>query len=117
MSRVATCPSCGDVLVMTFAWRGSEFVCLGCSALLGYMDPEPADETPDLTESMAARKAEWAEMSEGLLAGGAMLRDCADAGGDCRRGRPHLLHATPEELAAHEAAKARIGERLGLVPS
>jgi hypothetical protein len=117
MTRVATCPSCGDVLVMTFAFRGSEFVCLGCGALLGFVDPRGVDETPELLERIEARKAEWREVSEGLISGGVMLRACANAGGDCARGRPHILHAPPLELAAHDAAKARVGERIGVVPS
>ena len=117
MTRVATCPGCHDVLVMTFAWRGSEFVCLGCGALLGFLGPRGVDETPELVERCDARKAEWRELSAGLLSGGARLTACRDAGGKCGNGEAHVLHATAVELAAHEAAKARIGERHGMVPS
>lgn len=116
MTHVATCRSCGDVLVMTFAWRGYEFVCLGCGRLETYMGPKGVDETPELLARCDARKGEWLEMSAGLLPGGAMLRSCADAGGRCRQ-EAHVLHATLDELAAHEAAQARIGERLGKVPT
>lgn len=116
MTRVATCTGCGDVLVVTFAWRGQEFVCLGCGRLHTYFGPKPADETPELLERISAREAEWSELSAGLLSGGVKVTACRDAGGRCGV-EPHVRHATPEELAAHEAAVARIGERLGRVPA
>lgn len=112
MTRVATCPSCGDVLVMTMAWRGFEFVCLSCGNLWDFVQPRGADETPERWARIEATKAEWQELSAGLLSGGAMLRACADAGGRCSS-EPHLHHASAEEAAAHNAAVARIGERLG----
>lgn len=117
MTRIATCRSCGDVLVMTMAWRGYEFVCLGCGRLETFIGPRGVDETPELLVRFDARKAEWRELSAGLLSGGVMLRRCADAGGACSRGEWHLLHASESERDAHAAAMARIGERLGLVPS
>lgn len=113
MSRIATCPSCGDVLVMTMAWRRKEFVCLGCGSLWEFLEPQPADETPELLALIDVRKAEWATLSDGLLAGGVMLTSCREAGGRCGT-EPHYRHAPAEEIAAHEAAAARIGERLGL---
>lgn len=116
MARVATCPGCGDVLVMTMAWRGAEFVCLSCGNIWTWIQPRGADETPERITRIEATKAEWRELSAGLLSGGAMLRACADAGGACRS-EPHLAHASDEELAAHEAAVARIGERIGQAPA
>lgn len=116
MARVALCPKCRDVLVSTFAWCGKEFVCLSCGSLWEWLQPVAGDETPERLARIEESKAEWVQLSEGLISGGAMLGSCRDAGGACAR-EPHLLHASAEDLAAHEAAVARIGERLRLVPA
>ena len=113
---VALCPSCKDVLVATLAWRGKEFVCLSCGSLWEYLEPVAGDETPERLARMEEAKAEWIQLSDGLISGGAMLEFCRIAGGACSR-EPHIAHATPDEFAAHEAAQARIGERLRLVPA
>jgi ribosomal protein S27AE len=97
--KVALCPRCGDVLVSTMAWRRKEFVCLSCGSLWEWLQPRAGDETPDHLARIEETKAEWKILSEGLLS------------------EPHLRHASAEEIAAHETAVARIGERLGRVPS
>ncbi len=117
MSDRAAMTRCARTWVMTMAWRGYEFVCLGCGALDTYFGPDAGDETPERVERMEATKAEWRELSAGLLSGGARLTACIDAGGECSNGEEHLRHATDAERAAHEAAVARIGERIGQVPA
>lgn len=112
MTRIALCPRCSDPLVMTFAWPGFEFVCLGCGRLTTFLGQLPAVETPELLAACDARKAEWQELSAGLIPSTVYLQHCAQSGGGCY-GEHHRRHASPEELAAHDAAAARIGERLG----
>lgn len=109
---IAICRSCGEPLVMTMAWRGFEFICMKCGRLETYFGPAAAEESPALIARCDELKAEWVALHDGLLPAGAYLTRCRDAGGGCRT-EPHRRHATPEELAAHEAAAARIGERLG----
>lgn len=47
--RVAMCPTCPDeVLVATFRWPGAEFYCLRCEGLFSFVDPRPAEPTPEL---------------------------------------------------------------------
>lgn len=111
-ARYAICskPRCdGAPLVPTFAWSGSEFICLECGELYAWLDPEGADATVELHERYDALLAEWrADFGPHLIGGGAMLGGC-DA---CReRGEPHWNHATDEEKAAHRDALARLEER------
>lgn len=47
--KVAMCPTCPDeVLVSTLRWPGAEFYCLGCKGHFSFVDPRPADPTPEL---------------------------------------------------------------------
>lgn len=104
---IATCPHCGvdEPLVMTFAFSGAEFICLGCGGTFGFLDPVGAVETPELLARMEERKAEWQPIGEALLSGGGMKMDCAT----CRTGHePHIAHATKVDLAAHEEALAKV---------
>lgn len=49
--RIAMCPRCPDeVLVATFRWPQAEFYCLACKGHFGWLDPRPAEETPELLE-------------------------------------------------------------------
>ncbi len=62
---VATCPMCGEPLVMTFKFPGKEFVCVECGRLWGFVDPVPKEETPELLTRIAELKAKWnAEQEE-----------------------------------------------------
>lgn len=112
MTRVAMC-TCGAPLVSTFAFRHFEFYCLECGRRYGFLDPQGAPETPALIARMDAAEEEFRRLAEGLIAeGGRLLDDC-----DSCRAEDHMLHATPEELVAHEAALVRIRERIARVPA
>ncbi|MFZ2226178.1 MAG: hypothetical protein WAV64_01950 [Candidatus Moraniibacteriota bacterium] len=57
---VAMCPRCpGEPLVFTFERAGFEFTCLGCNGWFGFLDPRPADSTPELDALTEQRKAEY----------------------------------------------------------
>lgn len=59
---VAMCPRCPDeVLVSTLRWAGYEFYCLACSGLFSYVDPRPAEPTPELDARIEAANAAFAE--------------------------------------------------------
>lgn len=57
------CPDCHVPLVMTFLVPKQEFYCLDCGAWSAFLDPEPADETPELLADMEARKARFRELA------------------------------------------------------
>lgn len=62
---VATCPVDGEPLVSTFEFPKYEFICVVCDRLYGFLQPQPAQETPELMarhdelreQYVAARKA------------------------------------------------------------
>ena len=56
---IATCPSCGEPLVMTFKFLGKEFICVECRRTWGFVEPTPMEETPALLERLAELKAKW----------------------------------------------------------
>lgn len=111
--------SCRDVpLVATLAFRKYEFYCLDCGSHLGFMEPDAADETPELVAEMDARKAEWDENAgPKLLTPNAWRESCEQ----CRLGdyaATHVSHATDEEKAADVAAREWIRGRVKVkVPS
>lgn len=64
--RVAMCPTCPDeVLVSTLRWAGAEFYCLGCEGHFSFVDPRPADETPELLDRIEAAKNRFRELANG----------------------------------------------------
>lgn len=103
--KVAMCPSCEVPLVATFAFDGKEFICLRCGALYEWLEPTPADSTPELLAQMHELEEEWVPIGSALLSGGVMRVGCETCS---REHQPHILHATPEEIAAHEAATERV---------
>ena len=56
---VATCPSCGEPLVMTLKFRGKEFICVECGRTWGFVEPTPKEETPELLDRLAELNAKW----------------------------------------------------------
>lgn len=59
--KTAMCPRCPDeVLVFTFRWPGAEFWCPGCHGHFGFLDPRPADPTPELDARCEAAKVAFA---------------------------------------------------------
>ena len=92
---MATCPRDGAPLIMTMAFRGYEFICLECGAKMGFLDPRPAEPTPELDARYEALKAEWDEHVGGkLIVEGRAAR-------------------SPADQEAHDAAIAWIAQRSG----
>lgn len=108
MSRVAMC-RCGEPLVMTLHWARYEFYCLSCGKHYGFLDPTPADETPELLERVAAIEAEWNENAgRKLLTDHAWIEGCDKCEG---RGEYHVEHATQADRMLHADAVAWIEQR------
>lgn len=64
---MATCPAhyCGEPLVSTLRFRGYEFICVVCKRHWGFVDPTPAESTPELKARYEELKAQWdAEIKE-----------------------------------------------------
>jgi len=47
---MAMCPRCREVLVSTFERPHKEFLCLGCGEWWEFLQPLPADPTPERLE-------------------------------------------------------------------
>ena len=112
---IAAC-ACGEPLVSTMSFSRFEFVCVRDGRKYTFFGPEKPGlpETPENEARLEANRARWEEMSKGLLSGGVMLERC-DA---CRsEHRPHLFHASPDEVRAHEAALVRLEEAWKGVPA
>lgn len=106
---IAAC-GCGEPLVSTLGFSKYEFVCVHDGRKFGFLDPvKPGlPETPDNLARLDANKADWQALSEGMLGDGVMLKACDT----CRvQHTPHYGHATVAEIAAHDAAMARMYER------
>ena len=56
---MATCPSCKEPLVMTFKFPGKEFICVKCRKLWGFLDPTPAEATPELIARHDELEVRW----------------------------------------------------------
>ena len=56
---MATCPVCKEPLIATIRFRGKEFICVACKRLWEFLDPLPADATPELEARYKVLKAEW----------------------------------------------------------
>lgn len=56
---MATCPSCKEPLIMTFRFPGKEFICVCCRKLWGFVDPIPAEVTPELNARRDELVAQW----------------------------------------------------------
>jgi hypothetical protein len=65
---VATCPSCSEPLIMTLKFRGKEFICVACRRLWGFVEPTPAESTPELLARLEELRAQWrAEQSSEVI--------------------------------------------------
>lgn len=106
--KVAMCHvDVDEPLVSTFAFAKYEFICMACGRLYGWVEPLPAEPTPELEALADQRKAEWQALEDGLIVARSWLKDCAQ----CKSGPYHSEHATPQEIEADRAARARIAER------
>jgi len=56
---MAICPHCREPLIGTFRFPGKEFICMGCDRLWGFVEPIPAEATPELEARYQELKAKW----------------------------------------------------------
>lgn len=62
---IATCPSCSEPLIGTLKFRGKEFICVACRRLWGFVEPTPAESTPELLARLGELQTQWdAEQSK-----------------------------------------------------
>ena len=67
---MATCPRCREPLIFTFRFQGKEFICMGCGRLWGFVEPIPAESTPELEARYRELKAKWDKEPRGTAPGG-----------------------------------------------
>lgn len=57
---MAMCRRCPDEpLVMTFEFPKYEFICMNCKSLYGFLDPRPAEETPEIKAKQIERQKQY----------------------------------------------------------
>lgn len=56
---MACCPTCGDVLMMTFEKPYKEFHCITCRSWWEFLQPVAKDETPELLDRWAEVKLQF----------------------------------------------------------
>ena len=56
---IATCPSCSEPLIGTFKFPGKEFICVVCRRLWGFVEPTPAETTPELLARLEELRKQW----------------------------------------------------------
>ena len=98
-----------EPLVMTFHWRGREYVCLKCGRLYDFLSVTRKNATPARLARAQARGDEWIENAAPLITPASRLVSCER----CAKGEDHDLHATDAERAAHEAAVEWLMVRTG----
>lgn len=91
--KTAMCRRCDVPLVATFAFDQFEFYCLDCGGKYGFLQPKPADETPELVAECDRRLAEFTENASALIPGHKMK------------------FATEAEIEAHQSAMQWLSER------
>lgn len=55
----AVCPVDGEPLVSTLEFRYAEFYCVVCKNKYGFLDPHPAEPTPELDARHAELRAQY----------------------------------------------------------
>lgn len=55
----ATCRADGEPLVFTFEYPRYEFICMVCGEKYGFLDPAPAESTPELEARHAELRAQY----------------------------------------------------------
>jgi hypothetical protein len=108
--QMACCTRCEEPLISTMAFSRYEFYCLCCGNLLGFVEPDGKDETPEILARYEGLKAEWDEHAAGIMPEGRFgLADCEK----CSPGAyDHRDHATGEEIAADVAAREWLKARV-----
>lgn len=62
---MATCPGCSEPLILTLRFPGKEFICVCCRKLWRFVDPTPAEATPERITRHQVLETKWlAELEE-----------------------------------------------------
>lgn len=107
-TTIALCPTCRVPLVWTLQYRGSEWICIDCGGLYGFLDVDDIAATELLIEKLAASTRLFDDAAHGLIGGGMYRADCNVCSGG-QRGS-HVQHANETEMRSHHAAVKRVRE-------
>lgn len=102
MSRVAMCPDCERPLISTMIFSKAEFFCRKCKRTLGYLEPDPAEDSPELQAIIDADEKWFRPIASKCMPIGGKLRTCDK----CRTtgDYSHADHATEQEKKDSKAA-------------
>jgi hypothetical protein len=96
---------CGKPLVNTMIFSGAEYFCPDCKGTYGiFCSPEKVERNDANEKLQEERQETFNEMRKDCIPYGAQRIDCDK----CKGRETHRQHATPEELAASDAAYAKL---------
>lgn len=99
--EIAICPSCGEPMIWTFAFSGSEYYCLMCGYNCGMFGAKKIKETKKLKYQQKLYKRIFREIYKDLIPSGAYFKKCEK----CKDMKEyHLAHATELELLKQDIA-------------
>jgi len=106
--KTAMC--CGTPLISTMVFNGAEFYCRKCGSKYGMFGAfATAESTPELDVESEANQEWFYEIMSDYITPRSRRIDCEK----CDKGEDHLLHATPEQLKASDAALEKLKEAVG----
>jgi len=107
---ISVCPYCqNEPLVGTFAFRGKEYICLGCGMTFTFFGPPSHEATKELASKRRDRDEEWDDNGAALMVDDFKRVNCDQ----CRLAERHQDHATRKEWDRHNAAVKWLTERTG----
>ena len=100
VESIRVCEGCENPLVWTFIHAGCEYYCPSCGAMGDmFMGKDIHYPRKPLIEKAKRIKAQFSRYRKHIISGGAMRDGCEK----CFKNEPHIHHATPEEMKAHQA--------------
>lgn len=98
---ITICPNCGEPMIWTFAFSGSEYYCLMCGYSCGIFGAKKVEETKKLKYQQKLYKRIFREINKDLIPVGAYFKKCEK----CKSfEESHLNHATELELLKQDIA-------------
>ena len=99
---ITVCPCCGEPMIYTFAFSGSEYYCLMCGYDCGLFCGKIVKATKELKYKKKLYEKIFTVVDKDLIPVGAYIHNCKK----CREMKEtHLEHATEKELLKDKIAR------------
>lgn len=100
--EITICPHCGEPMIWTFAFSGSEYYCLMCGYNCGMFGGKRQKETKELKYKQNLYRKIFKVISKDLIPSGAYLKKCDRCNSMQEH---HIAHATKNELLKDQIAR------------